>query len=152
MKKIFLLLFTCLLVANCVGFSPIFSGDKLNFYIGNIVDKNETDFSRKLIKKLEPYSKSKKDKKNKIDLFLDTSYQENITSKDSRGNPLTFEAKISIIVDFVSNEKTIKKTYVEIFNFNNQSNKFELVQYKKSLLDNFAERVFEKIFLDLGTF
>mgnify|MGYP001216361888 CR=1 FL=1 len=151
MKKIitFLLLLT---LNNCNGYKPIFLGQDLNFYIENIEIKENDEISRKVVKRLQPYSLNKdKIKYNRIDLEISSSLDERVISKDSKGNPLIYEIKIEINVNYINYENKNKKNYVETFSINNQSNKFELNQYKKTITDNLVNKIFEKIIIDLSS-
>jgi len=152
MKKIiiFLLLLT---FNNCNGYQPIFLGQDLDFYIENVEIEENDEISRKIVKRLQPYFFNKeKIKNNKINLEIFSSFNERVISKDSKGNPLIYEIKIEINVDYIKDENKKKKNYIETFSINNQSNKFELSQYKKTIENNLVNKIFEKIIIDLSAF
>ena len=134
MKKLILSIVIIFLVNNCQGYKPIFSGKNIGFYIKDITNKSNDNFSRDILKKIEPYSKvnSKNDKLKPISLILSTELLEGIVSKDKKGDPLIFEVKVLVGIEYVLDDKTtIQKKYSERSLYNNQSNKFDLNQYKK---------------------
>jgi len=147
MKKICIILIL-LLLNNCNGYKPIFSGDIVNFYIGEIFNENNDRLTKKIIKKLNPYT-TKNDKK-KMNMSINSLLEEKIISKDSKGNPLVYETKITVNVKLIENENDKQNFgYIETFTYNNQSNKFELNQYKKNIEINLIDKIFEKLILQL---
>ena len=66
MKKICIILIL-LLLNNCNGYKPIFSGDIVNFYIGEIFNENNNKLTKKIIKKLNPYTTKSDKKKNEYE-------------------------------------------------------------------------------------
>ena len=148
MKKI-LLITLILVLNNCSGYQPIFSNKQFNYYISEITNINNDNISNQLIRGLAPYNID--NGKQKIALELKSEINENVVSRDAKGDPLVYEIKIDVEMNIINNEKDKKLRFRENFSFNNQSNKFELSQYKKNLIENLTERIFEKILLSLQT-
>jgi len=149
MKKI-LILIVCLLLNSCVGYEPILSGKNMKFYIGEILDKSGNDINKKIIKKLQPYKTTDDTDNFRIDLEIQSSEIEKTISKDSKGDPLIFEKIIQInLVVLKGNEKNILN-YEETFIFNNQSNKFELNQYKNNIDEIMINKIFEQMIIDMN--
>ena len=148
MKKI-LLIAVILILNNCSGYQPIFSNKQFNFYISEITNINNDDISNQLIRSLSPYNID--NGKQKIALELKSEINENVVSRDAKGDPLVYEIKIEVEINVINNVKDKKIRFRENFSFNNQSNKFELSQYKNNLTENLTERIFEKILLSLQT-
>ena len=72
-------------------------------------------------------------------------------AKDKSGNVTKYETTITIIVELIENEKTIKKkSFSKNFNYSNLSNKFELKKYQEdvelNLINSIARDI--KIFLN----
>ncbi len=147
MKKILILLIYIML-NSCGGYEPVLYGKNSNFYIGEIININEDKITKKFIRKFKPYRDNKN--KNKIDLKISSEINEKIVSKDSKGNALTFEMNIKINVIANKNNETYKFNYNESFSFNNQSNKFELKQYKKNIEDIIVDKIFEQLIINLS--
>jgi|TARA_A100001388_G_scaffold117595_1_gene86900 hypothetical protein len=146
MKKI-IFISLIIFLSNCAGYKPIFTSDQTNFYIEKIEISDDSKHVRKLIKSLKPYSVD--NGKQSITLKLDLDKQENIIMKDAKGDPASYEIKIELKVDVVTMDGTNKLNFKENFTFNNQSNKFELNQYKKNMETNLMNKIFENLILEL---
>ena len=142
-----LLIFFFLLFVNCSGYEPIFSSKDFKYSFNEIIFDEDNDISKKLSVKLMKFSSQKQEK---IKMKIDTKVNEIILSKDTKGDPLIFEINIQALIDieFPDNEKRILK-FNEKFSFNNQTNKFELNQYKKTIKENLTDKIFDKIILQL---
>ena len=149
MKKL-LIFFTLIFVYSCSGYSPIFSSKDTNFYIAEIVISNDNRLTRNLIKKLKPYT-IKNDQK-KIILELDMKVKETVTLKDEKGNVASEEMEIILEVkSILQNDNDKKFLFTEKFTFNDQSNKFELNQYKKNIQNNLVDKIYQDLILILRT-
>ena len=81
---------------------------------------------------------------------LDLSITETVSLRDAKGNVATQEMKMILDAKgILSNGNTKKIQIVEKFTFNNQSNKFELNQYKKSIQSTLVDKIYEKLILEL---
>jgi hypothetical protein len=69
--------------------------------------------------------------------------------KDAKGDPASYEIKIKLNVDVITKDGNNKLNFEENFTFNNQSNKFELNQYKKNTETNLINKIFENLILEL---
>ena len=146
MKKI-ILISLIIFLSNCAGYKPIFTSDQTNFYIEKIEISDDNKLVRKLVKNLKPYSID--NGKQSITLKLDLNKQENVIMKDAKGDPASYEIKIKLNVDVITKDGNNKLNFEENFTFNNQSNKFELNQYKKNMETNLTNRIFENLILEL---
>ena len=146
MKKI-IFISLIIFLSNCAGYKPIFTSDQTNFYIEKIEISDDSKHVRKLIKSLKPYSVD--NGKQSITLKLDLNKQENVIMKDAKGDPASYEIKIELNVDVIMMDGTNKLNFKENFTFNNQSNKFELNQYKKNTESNLIDKIFENLILKL---
>mgnify|MGYP001416015338 FL=1 len=146
MKKI-ILISLVIFISNCAGYKPIFTSDQTNFYIEKIEISDDNKLVRKLVKNLKPYSID--NGKQSITLKLDLSKQENVIMKDAKGDPASYEIKIKLNVDVITKDGNNKLNFKENFTFNNQSNKFELNQYKKNTETNLINKIFENLILEL---
>ena len=146
MKKI-IFISLIMFLSNCAGYKPIFTSDQTNFYIEKIEISDDSKHVRKLIKSLKPYSVD--NGKQSIALKLDLDKQENVIMKDAKGDPASYEIKIKLNVDVITKDGNNKLNFEENFTFNNQSNKFELNQYKKNTETNLINKILEKLMLEL---
>ena len=149
MKKIFIII-VLLILNNCAGYEPIFSSKDVNFYIGEITIKEDNRLIRNIVKNLKPYTIQ--NDKRRINLELNLDIKEAITLKDSKGNTVSEEMGIALEVKTIlENNDQIKFNFSEKFTFNNQSNKFELNQYKKRMQINLVEKIYQDLIIRLGS-
>ena len=147
MKKIFIVIIL-LILNNCSGYKPIFSSKDINFYIGEIIIKEDNKLIRNIVKNLKPYTIQ--NDKQRITLELDLNLKEAITLKDTKGNTVSEEMEIVLEVKtFLENNDQINFNFSEKFTFNNQSNKFELNQYKKRIQITLVEKIHQDLIMRL---
>ena len=147
MKKIFIII-VLLILNNCAGYEPIFSSKDVNFYIGEITIKEDNKLIRNIVKNLKPYTIQ--NDKRRINLELNLDIKEAITLKDAKGNTVSEEMEVVLEVKtFLENNDQIKFNFSEKFNFNNQSNKFELNQYKKRIQITLVEKIHQDLIMRL---
>tara|TARA_B100001063_G_scaffold236288_1_gene255902 strand:+ start:53 stop:508 length:456 start_codon:yes stop_codon:yes gene_type:complete len=151
MRKICLLILV-LFLTGCSGYKPVFSTKDVNFFINQIIITDNDKISYKIKKKLKPYS-SENTNKIKINLSINSSKEVKIIAKDNKGDALMFNLVINSSIEILSNDMVEKKyQFTEKFTFKNQTNKFELDQYKRSLEDELIDKIFEKLILNLRTY
>jgi len=147
MKKIILIL-SLLVLINC-GFEPILSTKGINFKINNIEIPSNDKTSLKIKKKLQIYTKSNSSKKV-YNLKINSKKNITIASKDTKGNPLTYEMEIITQLEIFDKDKFIKKIkYKKNYNYNNRTNKFELKQFEKNTMENLINQICENIIINL---
>ena len=151
MRKICLLILV-LFLTGCSGYKPVFSTKDVNFFINQIIITDNDKISYKIKKKMKPYS-SENTNKIKINLSINSSKEVKIIAKDNKGDALMFNLVINSSIEILSNDMVEKKyQFTEKFTFKNQTNKFELDQYKRSLEDELIDKIFEKLILNLRTY
>ena len=149
MRKIFIVIIL-LILNNCAGYKPIFSSKDVNFYIGEIIIKEDNELIRNIVKNLKPYTIQ--NDKQRITLELNLNIKEAITLKDAKGNTVSEEMEIVLEVKTsLENNDQINFNFSEKFTFNNQSNKFELNQYKKRIQLTLVEKIHQDLIMRLRT-
>ena len=147
MKKIFIVIIL-LILNNCSGYKPIFSSKDINFYIGEIIIEEDNKLIRNIVKNLKPYTIQ--NDKQRITLELDLNLKETITLKDTKGNTVSEEMEIVLeVITSLENNDQINFNFSEKFTFNNQSNKFELNQYKKRIQITLVEKIHQDLIMRL---
>ena len=150
MKYLLSIIILLLTLTNC-GFKPIYSSKNSNFEIIEILNKNENKNSFSIEETL--MSLSSQDATRKVKIELD--FKSSITTilKDSKGDPS--KKKLSINVNLiVKNDENVvlsNKTFSEKFNYDVQSNKFEMSQYEDSITNNLNNKISNNIIFFLGT-
>ena len=147
MKKIILVL-SFLLLVSC-GYQPIFSSKTSNFLIEEIIYNENDKISLKIRNNLTYLSKTE-NYIRVIRLKLSSEKKIDISSKDSKGDPLVYKMTISTNVEIYSNnELTMQKNITKNFSYKNTENKFDLKQYEKTIENNLIETIKEDIILIL---
>ena len=145
MKK-FLLIILFMVLSNCAGYQPVFNNKNLDFKITDI-KTDENKISREIAKRLLLISND--EKLNSIQLELNSTENERIISRDTKGDPLIFEVLVQLEMNLKNETKEQKYIYKESLLIKNDTNKFELKKYKENIKDNFTNKIFERIIFDL---
>ena len=149
-KKIFSFLFLFLL-SSC-GYEATYSKkNSLNydFSISEINFTGDREVNIKMKERLNNYIINKKNKNFKVDILSIATKA--VSAKNISGDATNFKSTVYIKVDLVMNNK-LKNNFIirESFNYNNNSNKFNLKRYEKEIKNNLAETITEKLIFRLS--
>ena len=149
-KKILSFLFLFLL-SSC-GYEATYSKKNLSNYDFSISEINFTgdrEVNVKMKEKLNNYIINKKNKNFKVDIL--SIVTKAVSAKNISGDATSFKSAVSIKVDLVMNNK-LKNNFIisESFNYNNNSNKFNLKTYEKNIKNNLTETITEKLIFRLS--
>ena len=148
-KKIILLLL--FLLSSC-GYEAIHSKKNsinYDFSISELSFVGDRTINLKIKEKLNNYTQSKKDK----DFILRTSStsEKIILAKNTAGDATSFKSTISINVKVLMNNKFKSNLiFLESFNYNNISNKFNLKNYEEEIKNNLTETALDKLIFKLS--
>ena len=140
-----------LFLASC-GYEARYSKKNIinyNFSISELTTDGNREVNIKLRERLINYIINKKGKS--LILIISSDAEKVVTAKDTAGDPSSF--KYTIIIDVeVMMGKNFKKNLqiVESFNYNNNTNKFNLKKYESEIISNLAETVVEKLIYRLS--
>ena len=147
LKKNIIILSLILFLANC-GFTPIYLKNKnINFSIEQIEYTGDRDFNNYLKTNLDKYRDEKNN--NKIFMKAETKYEKNVFSKDSTGKISSYQLKVKTIFLIKSTNKKI--IIIEKKIINTMDDKFEETRYEKSIKQNFAYSISNKLISELIT-
>ena len=145
-KKIFFLAII-FAITNC-GYQPIhLSKNAPNFTINEITEGGDKTINRKILSKTNLKNKNKTEAR--YNLTIKSLKKNEVTSKDTNGNALTY--KVSILVDILlSNpeDSTIifkQKSFNSSFNYNDRGSKFSLSQYVKTIESDLIDKISKDI-------
>ena len=139
-----------ILINSCSGYNPVFSSKEINFYIEEIKITDDNKLIRNLVKNLKPYTIN--NNKKKLLLELNLEIKEKVTLRDEKGDVSQEKMEIILKVKSILPDNNTKNfEFVETFVFNNQSNKFELNQYKKSIQTTLIDQIYQDLILKLRT-
>ena len=150
MKSIVLAIIFSALLVSC-GFKSIYSSKNSNFEIIDIVNKNENKNSFLIEKMIMAISNN--EAKKKLKLEIDHQQVTTTILKDSKGDPSKNKLiiKVNLNVKDKEDRVLINKVFAEEFNYNVQTNKFEMSQYVENISENLNKEISNDIIFLLAT-
>ena len=144
MKKILIILI--LYLTSC-GYQPIYLKKKLNNNEFNKITLNgNLEINRKIIKSVS-IKKNDSSLSNK-ELILESSYNLNETSKNSKGEVTSYRSTVTVNLIIQNNNEKIKsKSFIKNFSYNTTNNKFDLVKYQKEVKNNLVNEIIKDIII-----
>ena len=148
-KKFLLILF--LFLSSC-GYQAIHSKKNsinYDFFIEELTFVGDKNVNLKIKEKINNYTLNEKDKK--FTLIINSSQKKIILAKNISGNPTSFKSTIIINVKvLMKNNFKNNLQIIENFNYNNNSNKFELKRYEREIRNNLSETATDKLIFKLS--
>ena len=143
MKKIFFVLL--FIVASC-GYQPLYKTDKETdkLKIRDIEIIGDISLGKKIYSNLA--LKIVKDK-SLYKLILNNKKNIVVTSKDSKGQVISYRTTITVQLSFLDNEDNLikDKTLSKDFLYNTKDNKFKLKEYQIEIENNLINKITEDI-------
>ena len=148
MNKIsnYILILSLLLLTNC-GYQAVLNNQNYQFSINVNKINGDQEINSLIINRLKQLEENKKI----YNLSLTSNKEKLIISKDSKGDPSIFEIKINVnyVVKkdeeiLISNKINKKTTY------NNITDKFELENYEKTIINNLVSEISDNIMLSIS--
>ena len=150
MKTLISIVILSILLNGC-GFKPIYSSKNSNFEIIEIINKNENRNSFSIEEMVMSLSNKKAIRKVKLE--FDYKELNETILKDSKGDPS--KKKISVIVNLkVKNQNDnilSSKNFKEEFNYDVQSDKYNMAQYEESIITNLGNKISNDIIFLIST-
>jgi len=152
-KKIIIFI-NLFLLLSC-GYEPIHSNKKINknynFTIEKIIFMNQININKVIKNNLKRYINL--ENKSKIyTLIIDSKIDKKITAKNKKGDADIFSMNVSVNIEIFENEILINKiNFEKNFEYNNQSNKFNLKKYETTIQNDLASKIANDIILYLST-
>jgi len=144
-----ILILILIFLTSC-GYKPIYSTSNSAVSINNIEFIKESKLNNKFKRQINVYKRSETDKSYDLEIKIDQT--KTISLKDSKGEPKIFLKEIIISINVIKNGKIIiSQDFVEIFSYNNNTNKFDLSRYERNIEDNMVNELIEKIIIYLQT-
>ena len=149
-KKIFI--FLLLIFLSSCGYEAVHSKKNISNYNFSIIKLNfngDREVNLRIKAKLNNYTLVKRDKE--FILNISSTSERVITVKDASGNATAYKNIITIAID-VLNDGKLKNSFaiVENFNYNNNSNNFDLKKFEREIKNNLSEVVADKIVFKLS--
>ena len=144
-RKNITLLLLIFILTNC-GFSPIYQNNiDVDFSIQNINYEGDRELNNFLKTNLNQYKNEKNI--NKIDIEVNSIYEKSIFSKNRSGDITNYQLKAEVIFLIKPLNKEIKITEKRLMNI--MDDKFEEAKYERSIKQNFASSIANKLSSEL---
>jgi hypothetical protein len=144
-KKNIIFIYLIFFLTNC-GFTPIYLTDTdLNFSIEKVNYIGDRDLNNFLKTNLIKYKNEKS--KNKIYIEANSTYRKIILSKDSTGEITNYQLEAEVIFLIMPLNKKIKINEKKIMD--SKDDKFEEARYERSIKQNFASAISNKLSTEL---
>tara|TARA_E500000331_G_C16875099_1_gene547959 strand:- start:166 stop:624 length:459 start_codon:yes stop_codon:yes gene_type:complete len=144
--KKYTVLFFLLLLSNC-AYEPILINKNYDFSI--VVEKIDGD--KKINSMIVNNFYNLKGKEKKYNLNLSSTKIKNVISKDSKGDPAIFELIINVNYKVKKNEETLLVNEINLKDiYNNVSDKFELENYEKNIINKLSQNISDKIIISIS--
>ena len=148
MKKIFIVLL--LILASC-GYQPLYKTDQniKNLNISEVIYFGDQKINDVILSKL-PFVLVKNDASlNK--LSLESKKEIKITSKNSKGQALSYRTIIKVKIFILNNNGVIldQKMLQKNFSYNTDENKFKFKEYQDKIEENLINEIIEDIIIHL---
>ena len=148
MNKIlnYILIFFLFTLSSC-DYKPILSYKNYEFSIN--VDKITGD--EKVNSIITNNLNNLKGNEKEFYITLSSKKEKNIISKDSKGDPSIFELIINVNYNVKLNgEIIIENNILRKTTYNNISDKFELENYEKNMIDNLSRNISDRIVFSIS--
>lgn len=146
MKKT-LTLFILLMITSC-DYKPIYKKSvMINWEFNKIISEGDKIINRRIINSLGIKNNLSSNKS----FLIDTDYSIEKTSKNSKGQVLTYRSNINLLLSIQSDGKTLKnRNFSTSFSYNNKANKYELTKYQNEVKNNLIKELIDEIILYLN--
>ena len=149
-KKIFT--FILLIFLSSCGYEAIYSVKNIknyDFSISKLSFIGDREINLKIKQKLNNYTQETKD--INFILKITSTSEKIILAKNDAGDSTSFKIKTIVNIDVFNKEK-LKSNFIitESFNYDNNSNKFELKNYEREIKRNLADIITEKLIFKLA--
>jgi outer membrane lipopolysaccharide assembly protein LptE/RlpB len=145
MKKNILLIFLIFFLSSC-GFSPIYlKNTNVNFSIEQVNYTGDRELNNFLKTNLSQYRNEKSN--NKIYIEANSIYEKIILSKNKAGEVTNYQLEAEVLFLIKPSNKKIKFTEKKIMD--SMDDKFEEARYERSIKQNFASSISNKLSSEL---
>jgi len=144
-KKNIILISLIFFLTSC-GFTPVYlNNTNLNFSIEQVNFTGDKDLNNFLKTNLIKYKNKKSD--NKIYIEANSTYEKIVLSKDGAGEITSYQLEAEVIFSIMPLNRRIKIKEKKIMDSKND--KFEEARYERSMKQNFASSISNKLSTEL---
>ena len=141
-----IIIISLILFLNSCGFTPIYlNKNDVKFSIEQVNYSGDRDLNNFLKMNLDQYKNEKID--NKFSIDAKSTYKKIILSKDGSGEVTNYQLETEVIFLIKPLNKKIRITEKKVMD--SMNDKFEEARYEKSIKQNFASSMSNKLTLEL---
>ena len=152
-KNIFCIMFM-ILITECAGYQPLYSGDKSNFGIGKIdYEGDDASIAEKIGKNLKNVIRAD-DNARKINMIINLKKNKGIATKNTKGVTTNFEMRIiiNVLATEASNDKALlDKEYSFQKIYQNKNTASETANLESKIIDETVAEAARLINIDIQT-
>jgi len=152
-KKNIFCIVLMLLITECTGYEPLYSGDKSNFGIGTIDYEGDDSIGKRIGKNLKNITRTENNAR-KINMLINLKKNKEIATKDTKGKTTNFEMQIVINViatEASNNEVLFDKEYSFQRIYQNKSTASETANLELKVIDDTVTEAVRLINIDIQT-
>ena len=151
MRKICLgiVIFSYLTLLQSCGYKTIYSSNNLQFKI-NKIEYSENNLNNQIVKIIKSFSNS--EASTSYNLEIKTKKEKRVVSKNSKGDPETYEIRIITEINIYNENNNYTKSFNSQAKYKNNENKFKLKQYETEIEKQIIEKIVEQILLFFTNF
>jgi len=140
-----------LFLSSC-GYEALYSKKNqisYDFSISELKFNGDREINLKIKEKLNNYTLSKKIKQ--FSLKISSTSKKTITAKDNAGDATSFKIEITVNTEALKDDgQRSNFVILESFDYNNNSDKFELKSYEREIKNNLSSTASNKLILRLS--
>ena len=146
MKRKYIILISLIFFLTSCGFSPLYlTNNDVNFSIESVVYTGDRDLNDFLKPKLKQYKNENID--NKISIETESTFRKIVLSKDGTGEVTSYQLEAEVTFLISPLDKRIKIN--EKKTMDSMNDKFEEARYIRSIKQNFASSIVNKLSSEL---
>ena len=146
-KRLFLVI---LISLSACGYQPLYNNKISENKISEIILSGEREISERI--KNSSLILEDKNNKNLNKIEINTAYNIEETSKNSKGQIETYRSRLNIIL-LITNKDEVKNNYSfnKNFDYQNRNNKFELINYQNNIKNSLINEAVKEIVIFLNS-
>ena len=141
-KRTIFIFLIAILISGCGYTAQYGKNNSQNFSINLINFSGDRDFNNAIKSKLNTYNKNSD--KN-FEIKFTSKYEKRITLKDSSGAAKEYELKISVNFNITHDGQEKDMKMIETFKMQKIDDGFEESNYERSIKNNFAENISQRL-------
>ncbi len=148
LKKIIIIIFLCSFISHC-GYTPMYSLENNSYFnFKKIIIEGDNELSNFIESNLERYNSDKSDKE--VTLEINVDYKKLSQSKDLTGATTDYLLVAEVTFDILLNNEVSKVNIKKDFIMKDMDKEFEERSYERTIKQNFAYSIVNKLIIQLS--